>query len=206
MDTSCNIWLEKLGSQVKRNPAWWSRLKHEEGQHSHSAALPPSSSLSRLPCSTSLCLYGVQALCNPPAWIAVLYLCQLPSRERKTRGGEERWACIWDACSSNASSTWKQRAPCYKRKIKLHLIFTSSEISFVEIDNQHHLKTYSSQAWRRHKTNYWEGGRTERGEKQAQQLPHTSRVVPPVLDKPPHQTPLPKHTVTPRACFPQAQS
>lgn len=105
MDASCNIWLEKLGSQVKRNPAWWSRLKHEEGQHSHSAALPPSSSLSRLPCSTSLCLYGVQALCNPPAWIAVLYLCQLPSRERKTQGGRRKGSvhlrCVLLKCVFN---------------------------------------------------------------------------------------------------------
>jgi len=41
----------------------------------------------------SVLVWGaLQSLCNPPAWIAVLYLCQLLSMERR--------ACIWDAFSN----------------------------------------------------------------------------------------------------------
>lgn len=70
------------------------------------------------------------------------------------------------------------RAPRYKRKkkIKLYLIFTSSEISFVEIGNQLHLKTYSSQAQRKHKINYQKREAEQREEKSKHSSYHTSCV------------------------------
>lgn len=118
--TPCNILLVKHSKVKRSQPREADAKLDDEFQYSHTPPLPPSSSLSKLPLSTSLCLHGCFAMPRPRCVCAIhlhrQYLVHLPSGERGRWQGREH---VLETYSPQMCLGHGKRTLDYKRNSKL---------------------------------------------------------------------------------------